>query len=218
MVTMDTTNYSSPMPAIGLYIAGATLVCLLLMLCDVVNGIRRRKPWIPCHFFVLNSFTLALVSVATKLSVDLTTSMPSAYDQLSKLCGTAFICISIGFFRPSIVNMNESELSANLASLTVIVITVAVNISMQITTVFSACIDQVALSISLKTTACLGGGDERVPKLMKELRNEPVSDLSTGYSLQKSSRDMKMFIAKHSAHPVHSPEKFLGRTGQNYSC
>ncbi|KAK9138702.1 hypothetical protein Sjap_009296 [Stephania japonica] len=425
----DTTNFSSPMPAIGLYIAGATLVCLLLMLCDVLNGIRQRKPWIPCHFFVLNSFTLTLLSVATKLSVDLTTSMPSAYDQLSKLCGTAFICISIGFFRPSIVDMNESELSANLASLTVIVITLAVNISLQITTgaiflfkvehviilvimflllgmtnsvhssfseyynepfrkalerepknmqtikrwylysymtspqllfcrvyfkaavsllcttcfaclsqavfrayaleglrfhkevsdykwsmwavvglqilailigtltivcrwisltgeirspvlltlnkdgvhnfyklyllmqrnwdiyylsldfprvvsrtvrvlqniinsllfpisICSACIDKVALSISWKAMVCLkfsfgfvkcknqreNGDDERVPKLMKELGAEPVSDLSSGYLLQKSSRDMKMFIAKHSAHPMHSLEQFLGRT------
>ncbi|KAK9138703.1 hypothetical protein Sjap_009297 [Stephania japonica] len=425
----DTNNFSSPMPAIGLYIAGATLVCLLLMLCDVLNGIRQRKPWIPCHFFVLNSFTLTLLSVATKLSVDLTTSMPSAYDQLSKLCGTAFICISIGFFRPSIVDMNESELSANLASLTVIVVTVAVNISMQITTgaiflfkvehaiilvimflllgmtscvrssfseyyfepfrkaleheprniqtikrwylysyitspqllickisftatasllcttcfaclsqavfrayaleglrfhkevsdykwsmwavvglqilailigtlaivcrwlsltgeirspvlltlkedgvhnfyklyllvqrnwdiyflsldfprvvsqtvrvlqnminsllfpisICSACIDEVALSICRKVMACLefsfgimkcenkreNGDDERVPKLMKELGAEPVSDLSSGYLLQKSSKDMKMFIMKHSAHPMHSLEQFLGRT------
>ncbi|KAK9138298.1 hypothetical protein Sjap_008892 [Stephania japonica] len=127
-------NFSSPMPAIGLDIAGATLVCLVLIVFDVVNAIRERKPWIPCRLFALNSFTLTLLSVATKLPVDLTTSMPSAYDQLSKLCGTALICVSIGLFRISIVNMNESELSASMASLTVVVVTVVVNIFLQMST------------------------------------------------------------------------------------
>ncbi|KAK9082122.1 hypothetical protein Syun_031522 [Stephania yunnanensis] len=60
--------------------------------------------------------------------------MPSAYDQLSKLCGTALICISIGIFRTSIVNMKESEFSATMASLTVMVVTVVVNVSLQMST------------------------------------------------------------------------------------
>ncbi|KAK9081247.1 hypothetical protein Syun_030610 [Stephania yunnanensis] len=131
---MDDAKFSSPMSVIGLYITGATCVCLLLMLYDIFNAFRQRKPWIPCQFFTINSFTLSLLSVATKLPVDLTTSMPSAYDQLSKLCGTSLMCISIGFFRPSIVNMNESELSANLASLTLMVITIIVNVSLQMST------------------------------------------------------------------------------------
>ncbi|KAK9138301.1 hypothetical protein Sjap_008895 [Stephania japonica] len=128
------TKFSSPMPAIGVYMAVATLVCLILMLCDIFSAIRQKKPWIPCRFFVLNSFTLTLLSIATKLPSDLTTSMPSAGDQLSKLCGTSLMCISIAFFRPSTVNMSESELSANLASLSIMVITVVVNVSLQIST------------------------------------------------------------------------------------
>ncbi|KAK9081261.1 hypothetical protein Syun_030624 [Stephania yunnanensis] len=130
----DDNKFSTPMPMIGLNMAVATLVCLVLMLCDIFSAIRQRKPWIPCRFFVLNSFSLTLLSVATKLPVDLTTSMPSAYDQLSKLCGTSLICISIGFFRLSMVDMNESELSSNLSSLTLIVLTVVVDVSLQIST------------------------------------------------------------------------------------
>ncbi|KAK9081254.1 hypothetical protein Syun_030617 [Stephania yunnanensis] len=125
---------SSPMPAIGLYMAVATLVCLILMLCDIFNAIRQKKPWIPCRFFVLNSFTLTLLSIATKLPSDLTTSMPSACDQLSKLCGTSLMCISIAFFMPSDVNMSRSEYSANLASLSIMAITIVVNVSLQIST------------------------------------------------------------------------------------
>ncbi|KAK9081284.1 hypothetical protein Syun_030647 [Stephania yunnanensis] len=122
------------MPAIGLFMAGATLVCLVFMLSDIYNAIRQRKPWIPCQSFVLNSFTLTLLSVSTKLTGDFTTSMPSAWDQLSKLCGTSLICISIGFFRPSIVNMSDAELSASLGTLTVMVLSAVVNVSLQIST------------------------------------------------------------------------------------
>ncbi|KAK9138311.1 hypothetical protein Sjap_008905 [Stephania japonica] len=46
------TKISSPMPAIGLYMAVATLVCLILMLCDIFSAIRQKKPWIPCQFCV----------------------------------------------------------------------------------------------------------------------------------------------------------------------
>ncbi|KAK9138326.1 hypothetical protein Sjap_008920 [Stephania japonica] len=152
---------SSPMPAIGLYIAGATLVCLLLMLCDIFSAIRQRKPWIPCQFFVLNSFTLTLLSVATKISGDLNTSMPSALDQLSKLSGTSLVCISIGFFRPSIVNMKESELSGNMAALTLMIITIIVNISLQMSTgaiiLFKAehVINLALMLLLLALTACV---------------------------------------------------------------
>ncbi|KAK9138296.1 hypothetical protein Sjap_008890 [Stephania japonica] len=127
-------KFSSPMPAVGLFIAGATLVCLVFMLSDIYNAIRQRKPWVPCRFFVLNSFTLTLLSTSTKLTRDFTTSMPSAWDQLSKLCGTSLICISIGFFRPSIVNMSDAELSASMGTLTVMVLSAVVNVSLQIST------------------------------------------------------------------------------------
>ncbi|KAK9081230.1 hypothetical protein Syun_030593 [Stephania yunnanensis] len=47
---------SSPMPAIGLYMAVATLVCLILMLCDVFNAIRQKKP--------VNKLTLVAIRIA----------------------------------------------------------------------------------------------------------------------------------------------------------
>ncbi|KAK9138667.1 hypothetical protein Sjap_009261 [Stephania japonica] len=65
--TLDEANYSSPMPMIGLYVAAATLVCLLFMLFDILAGFREKKRWIPCRFFPLNSVTLTLLAIATKL-------------------------------------------------------------------------------------------------------------------------------------------------------
>ncbi|KAK9141177.1 hypothetical protein Scep_010858 [Stephania cephalantha] len=79
--TLDEANYSAPMPVIGLYVAAATLVCLLLMVLDVFAGFRNKKRWFPCRFFPLNSVTLTLVAIATKLPVDLTTSMPKEEEE-----------------------------------------------------------------------------------------------------------------------------------------
>ncbi|KAK9138687.1 hypothetical protein Sjap_009281 [Stephania japonica] len=106
---LDDSSYSSSVPVIGLYIMGATLVCLSFILVDVYAGFRNRKRWLPCRFFSLNSITLTLLSIVAKLPVDLTSPMPRVQDQLSKLTGTALICISMGFFMPSIGTYTESE-------------------------------------------------------------------------------------------------------------
>ncbi|KAK9150217.1 hypothetical protein Syun_008526 [Stephania yunnanensis] len=130
----DNSNYSSPVPIIGLYVAGASSVCLLFIALDMYAGFRNRKRWLPCRFFPLNSVTLTLLGIATKLPVDLTTSMPSLQDQLSKLTGTIFICTCMGFFMPSLGICTKSESASNLISLTIFVITVLVNICIQMHT------------------------------------------------------------------------------------
>ncbi|KAK9082766.1 hypothetical protein Scep_029237 [Stephania cephalantha] len=125
---------SAPVPIIGLYIAGASLVCLLLMLWDIYVAFRRKHFYIPCRRFKLNSVTLTLLAIVAKLPIDLTTNMPSAADQLSKLTGTTMICICIGFMAPSLVSSKESESKANVASLGIFIVTVVVNICVQMRT------------------------------------------------------------------------------------
>ncbi|KAK9140721.1 hypothetical protein Scep_010402 [Stephania cephalantha] len=127
-------GYSSPVPIIGLYIAGASLVCLLLMLCDICFAIRRKSRHIPCRLFSLNSVTLTLLAIVAKLPVDLTTNMPSARDQLSKLAGTTLTCICIGFMAPSLGSSKESESIANMAALSIFVVTLVVNVCIQMGT------------------------------------------------------------------------------------
>ncbi|KAK9159648.1 hypothetical protein Syun_005989 [Stephania yunnanensis] len=131
---LDDSGYSSPVPLIGLYIAGGTLVCLLFILLDVIAGFRNRKRWIPCRFFPLNSVTLTLLSVAVKLPLDLTTSMPSALDQLSKLTGTSLLCICMAFFLPSLGLNTYSDCFTNMVALTIFVVTVVVNVCIQMHT------------------------------------------------------------------------------------
>ncbi|KAK9087897.1 hypothetical protein Syun_030291 [Stephania yunnanensis] len=125
---------SAPVPIIGLYIAGISLVCLLLMLWDIYVAFRRKHFHIPCRCFKLNSITLTLLAIVAKLPVDLTTNMPSAADQLSKLTGTAMICICIGFMAPSLASSTVSEDKANVASLGIFIVTVVVNICVQMRT------------------------------------------------------------------------------------
>ncbi|KAK9159603.1 hypothetical protein Syun_005944 [Stephania yunnanensis] len=128
----NSNGYSSPVPIIGLYIAIASLACLLLMLYDILFAIRRKNRHIPCRRFSLNSVTISLLAIVAKLPLDLTTNMPSARDQLSKLSGTAMSCVCIDFMAPSIASSKESESVSNMASLSIFVVTVAVNICIQL--------------------------------------------------------------------------------------
>ncbi|KAK9138657.1 hypothetical protein Sjap_009251 [Stephania japonica] len=132
--TLDDSRYSSPMPIIGLYIAIATSVCFFSILFDVISGFRNRKRWLPCRFFSLNSVTLTLLAIAAKIPVDLTTKMPSAHDQLSKLTGTTLVCICMGFLMPSLGINRKSENWSNVLSLSIFVVTVVVNICTQLYT------------------------------------------------------------------------------------
>ncbi|KAK9135138.1 hypothetical protein Syun_014468 [Stephania yunnanensis] len=131
---LDDSNYSSPMPVIGLYIAVATSVCFILILLDIIAGFRSKKQWLPCRFFSLNSVTLSLLSIVAKLPVDLTTTMPSPEDQLSKLTSTTLICICMGFLMPSLGTSRPSECLTDMTALCILVITIAINICIQLRT------------------------------------------------------------------------------------
>ncbi|KAK9138867.1 hypothetical protein Sjap_009461 [Stephania japonica] len=131
---LENDRYTSPVPYVGLYIAGATLVCLLFMLYDMISGFRRRTRYLPCKLFSINSVTLTLLATASKLPVDLTTYMPGGRDQLSKLSSTTMVCVCIGFLIPSFGINQEAESITNLIALSLLVITIVVNVCIQMYT------------------------------------------------------------------------------------
>ncbi|XXG57314.1 hypothetical protein AAC387_Pa03g4501 [Persea americana] len=131
---VDSSKFSEPMPWIGLYIAAFSLLCSLLMGLDTISGIRSRKLWFPCRWFSLNATSLTLLSVATKLPVDLNTSMPRPQDQLTKLSGTVLICTAMGNLITSLGTMDGPQMIANIVALGILVITVIVNIGIQMGT------------------------------------------------------------------------------------
>ncbi|KAK9159768.1 hypothetical protein Syun_006109 [Stephania yunnanensis] len=147
LCSSESDRYSSPVPYVGLYIASATLVCLLLMLCDMISSFRRRTWYLPCKLFSINSVTLFLLATASKLPVDLTTYMPSHVDQLSKLSSTAMLCVSISFLAPSFGINREAESITNLITLSLMVITIVVNVCIQMYTgvIFSLVIEHIII-------------------------------------------------------------------------
>ncbi|KAG2681515.1 hypothetical protein I3760_11G149000 [Carya illinoinensis] len=131
---LDDTKFSQPMPWIGLYVAAASLAFLISMAADVIQGIRRQLFWFPCKFSSLNATSLTLLAVATKLSVDLNTSMPRRQDQLAKLSSTILICTVMGNSMPSLGTMENSDMFTNIVALGILVITVIVNVCIQLAT------------------------------------------------------------------------------------
>ncbi|PSS11526.1 ATP-dependent RNA helicase [Actinidia chinensis var. chinensis] len=131
---MDASRFSAPLPFIGTYVAATSLVCSIAMAADVYHGCRNKKRWFPCKFFALNAATLTLLAIAMKLPVDLSDNMPTAWDQLAKLSGNAFMCTAIGNFMPSIGPMDNKEIFMNIAALGILVITVVVNVCIQLGT------------------------------------------------------------------------------------
>ncbi|EYU22133.1 hypothetical protein MIMGU_mgv1a017966mg [Erythranthe guttata] len=120
------------MPWIGMYIAAASLVCSLAMAVDAFDGFRRKRFWFPCKYFSLNATSLTLLAVAMKLPVDLTTAMFANIDWLAKLSSLIFMSTSIGNFMSSLGSMNDMEVLTNLAALGILIITVTVNVWIQL--------------------------------------------------------------------------------------
>ncbi|GJX34454.1 hypothetical protein Tco_0246011 [Tanacetum coccineum] len=125
---------SGPMVWIGIYIAIASLVCTLAMAADLFHGLRNKKFWFPCKYFTLNAASITVITVAMKLPVDLTSELPGNMDQTAKLGSLAFMCTIMVNLMPSLASMDNKTLLANVVGLSILVITVIVNVLIQIQT------------------------------------------------------------------------------------
>ncbi|XVF13362.1 hypothetical protein REPUB_Repub08aG0201900 [Reevesia pubescens] len=131
---LNEVKFGEPLPWIGIYIAAASLACAIAMAADAIHGFRHWKLWFPCKFFTINATSLTVITVAIKLSVDLNTPMPRGQDQLAKLSSTALICTVMGNSMPSLGTMENKEIFTNVIALVILVITVIVNICIQLGT------------------------------------------------------------------------------------
>ncbi|KAJ0745427.1 hypothetical protein HanPI659440_Chr10g0398521 [Helianthus annuus] len=127
-------RFSAPMLWIGMYIALASLVCILAMVAELAHGFRSRMLWFPSKYFRINSASLTVISVAMKLPVDLTGSMPGYVDQVAKLGSMAFMCTMMANLLPSLGTMDNNELLSNIIALSLQVITLVVNVCIQMQT------------------------------------------------------------------------------------
>ncbi|KAK2988105.1 hypothetical protein RJ640_023854 [Escallonia rubra] len=127
-------TFGAPMLWIGIYVAAVSLVCSLAMAADAYQGFRQRKLWFPSKFFGLNAASLTLLAVAMKLPVDLSSPMGGSADQLAKLSSTAFMCTIIGNLMPSIGPMDNRDILLNVIAVSILVITILVNVCIQLKT------------------------------------------------------------------------------------
>ncbi|XP_031502903.1 uncharacterized protein LOC116266007 [Nymphaea colorata] len=131
---LESSNFTKPLPTIGLYIVAASLACFLFMALDILTSFRDKIYWIKCKLFKLNALNLTLLSIATKLPGDLNTSMPGPQHQLTKVSGIVFLCVSMGFSIPSLGTMDAPDILSNMIALAILVVTVAADIGIQIGT------------------------------------------------------------------------------------
>lgn len=127
-------EFSKPMVFIGIYIAIASLFCIIPMVADLLHGLKTNKMWFPCKFFTLNAASLTMIAVAMKLPMDLNNAMPNDVDQAAKLGSMAFMYSMMANLLPSLATMDTKELLTNIIALDVLVITIVVNICIQIKT------------------------------------------------------------------------------------
>ncbi|KAI3812356.1 hypothetical protein L1987_17063 [Smallanthus sonchifolius] len=129
-----TDRYSEPMVWIGVYIAIASFFCILAMVADLFLGFRNKKFWFPCKYFSLNAASITVIAVAMKLPVDLNSEMGGYMDQAAKLGSLAFMGTMMANLMPSLASMDNKTLLANIIGLCILIITMIVNICIQINT------------------------------------------------------------------------------------
>ncbi|KAK9052021.1 hypothetical protein SSX86_028649 [Deinandra increscens subsp. villosa] len=127
-------RYGEPMLWIGIYIAVASLLCVLAMAADLFHGFRNKKLWFPSKYFTLNVASIMVITTAMKLPVDLNDPMPGWADQFAKLASLPFMSIMMVNLMPSLASMDNKELSENVVGLFILVITIVVNVLIQIHT------------------------------------------------------------------------------------
>nr|GLL25945.1 uncharacterized protein LOC109157637 [Ipomoea trifida] len=122
----------SPMPIIGVYIAAASLLCSIAMFLNSCFTFINSFPNFNVRFFPLNATWLTLLAVATKLATDLTTPKLSYLDNQAKIMNTVFLTVAMSNFFTSLGSMNNADILTNLTALSILVITVIVDLCLQL--------------------------------------------------------------------------------------
>ena len=222
--SMDDTKFSKPMPWIGIYIAAASLACLIAMGADLIHGIRGRKLWFPCKFFCLNATSLAIIAVAVKLSVDLNTPMPHRHDQLSKLSSSALICTIMANSMPTLGITENKDTMMNLMAMAILVVTMIVNICIQFVTgvIYLFWVEHaVVMLLMVILLMTMTSSAVSIPKvkhyfeLKLKMNEEALKECSKAFGEERNQivnglRDqlMKIWMMTHTS----SPQFVLGRS------
>ncbi|GKD83784.1 hypothetical protein Tco_1350623 [Tanacetum coccineum] len=126
-------KFSKPLLWIGMYIASGSALCVVAMLADWFFAPNRRRQ-IPYKHFSLNAATITVLSIAMKLPLDMTGEMPGFLDQATKLGSLVFMCTMLANLIPNLASMDNKTLVSNLVAVAILVITISVNILVEMIT------------------------------------------------------------------------------------
>ncbi|KAL7618584.1 hypothetical protein Lser_V15G01839 [Lactuca serriola] len=129
---MAWTSPADAMPWVGLYICVASLVCTLAMVADVFRGFGQWKLWFPCRFFTINAASITLIAISTKLLVDLSTNLSDDHENIAKFVSICFLVAMLANILPSLGLMNDKELLLNTVALCILILTINVNMWIQV--------------------------------------------------------------------------------------
>ncbi|CAI9777031.1 unnamed protein product [Fraxinus pennsylvanica] len=101
---------------------------------DTVLSLHHIKLWFPCRYSALNAASLIVLGIAVKLSMDLTTPMPGKFDHAGKSISTTFLCASTTHFMPSLGSMSDRDILVNLTALGILIVTLTLNVIIQVFT------------------------------------------------------------------------------------
>ncbi|CAI9267874.1 unnamed protein product [Lactuca saligna] len=188
------------MPWVGLYVCVASLMCTLAMAADAFQGFRQWKLWFPCRFFTINAASITLISIAMKLPVDLSTDLSEDLATNAKFVGIIFFITMLANFLPSLGLMNDREVLMNIVALGILIITIAVNVLIQLITsrrhyIMSAEILIFLFSLPWPFSVALTISASRkiLQHRYKELHRLASTHQETSFSCKGLKRNVKMY-------------------------
>lgn len=124
---------------VGYAVAAASAVCTVAMAADAVKVFRHKKLWSPCQLFSLNSTSLTLLAIATKLPMDVNGDGEySVLNLLPKFNGVVFLSTAMANFMSSLGSSEDKDNRTNVAALAILVTTMAVNVLLQVAALYSS--------------------------------------------------------------------------------
>nr|GMC83125.1 uncharacterized protein LOC109168601 [Ipomoea batatas] len=221
----------SPVPIIGYYVAAASLACSYAMLSDFSALLRETRLHLlldfSCNRFALSTTWVMVLGVATKLTGDLTSLMWSPNDNLVKITTTAFLTMAMGHFFTQLGSMTDKDILINVTSLGILVITVIVDLCIQLGTgvldyslfpgiIFSIvllfCMFMIIVSTALAVPAIKKCADLKYQKLVSQI--EVVE-----WQQQHTVEELRLSVSKYWVMAASgSPHLLVKRNSTRFMC
>ncbi|XP_023743122.1 uncharacterized protein LOC111891290 isoform X1 [Lactuca sativa] len=197
---MAWTSPADAIPWVGLYICVASLVCTLAMVADVFRGFGQWKLWFPCRFFTINAASITLIAITTKLLVDLSTNLSDDHENIAKFVSICFLVAMLANILPSLGLMNDKELLLNTVALCILILTINVNMWIQVIIAQSSLVSWTTILLLILLIPCPFSVALTVSASRRALeqRYKELHSLASNYEqINFSSKELIRYVKKY---------------------